>query len=100
MSWSESPTKEHAMRLIQITDSHLGPDSEELLLGLNTDDSLIDVLQLIAAEQTAVDALVCTGDIASNPHTGGHTHRIWWREKRASACVRHLRPLYGSGGQY
>ena len=72
MSWSESPTKEHAMRLIQITDSHLGPDSEELLLGLNTDDSLIDVLQLIAAEQTAVDALVCTGDIASNPHSGSY----------------------------
>jgi len=66
MSWQESPRKEHTMRLIQITDSHLGPDSEEMLLGLNTDQSLVDVLQLIAAEQPAFDALVCTGDIASN----------------------------------
>lgn len=73
MSWLDSPTKEHAMRLIQITDSHLGPDSEEMLLGLNTDQSLVDVLQLIAAEQSAVDALVCTGDIASDAHSEPYT---------------------------
>lgn len=60
------------MRLIQITDSHLGPDSEEMLLGLNTDQSLIDVLQLIAAEQPIIDALVCTGDIASDPNSASY----------------------------
>lgn len=56
------------MRLIQITDCHLGPRSDPNLLGLNTEDSLADVLGLIASEQPEFDALVCTGDIASNAH--------------------------------
>lgn len=54
-------------RLIQITDTHLGPADGETLLGLNTDQSLADVLALIESEQAEVDALVCTGDVASNP---------------------------------
>ncbi|UZJ43182.1 3',5'-cyclic-AMP phosphodiesterase [Marinimicrobium sp. C6131] len=56
------------MRLIQITDCHLGPLSDPSLLGLNTDQSLDDVLRLVAREQTSVDAMVCTGDIASDAH--------------------------------
>lgn len=56
------------VRLIQITDTHLGPMASESLLGLNTDQSLEDVLQLIAADQTHFDYLVCTGDIASAGH--------------------------------
>lgn len=56
------------MRLIQITDCHLGPLSDPSLLGLNTDQSLTDVLQLVAEEQPGFDAIVCTGDIASDAH--------------------------------
>jgi Icc protein len=59
---------EKPVRLIQITDTHLGPLTSESLLGLNTDQSLEDVLQLITAEQPAFDYLVCTGDIASAGH--------------------------------
>lgn len=59
---------ETSVRLIQITDCHLGPQTSESLLGLNTDQSLDDVLQLISAEQPRFDYLVCTGDIASAGH--------------------------------
>jgi len=59
---------ETSVRLIQITDCHLGPQTSESLLGLNTDQSLDDVLQLISAEQPHFDYLVCTGDIASAGH--------------------------------
>lgn len=59
---------EKPVRLIQITDCHLGPELSESLLGLNTDQSLDDVLQLISQEQPAFDQLVCTGDIASAGH--------------------------------
>jgi Icc protein len=59
---------EKSVRLIQITDCHLGPETSESLLGLNTDQSLDDVLQLIAREQPVFDQIVCTGDIASNGH--------------------------------
>lgn len=56
------------MRLIQITDCHLGPLSSESLLGLNTDQSLEDVLQLIQEKEPRFDQLLCTGDIASAGH--------------------------------
>lgn len=68
LSESAIKPKENSVRLIQITDCHLSPNSDELLLGVNTDQSLDDVLQLIAAEQPAFDAMVCTGDIASAGH--------------------------------
>ena len=56
------------MRLIQITDCHLGPQQSETLLGLNTDQSLEDVLQLIQQAEPRFDHLVCTGDVASAGH--------------------------------
>lgn len=56
------------MRLIQITDCHLGPLESESLLGLNTDQSLEDVLQLIQTQQPHIDYLLCSGDIASAGH--------------------------------
>jgi Icc protein len=61
----QSATSENSVRLIQITDSHLGVRGSESLLGLNTDQSLDDVLQLINREQPEFDAIICTGDIAS-----------------------------------
>lgn len=56
-------------RLLQISDSHLGPLTSEALLGLNTDQSLHDVLSLIQNSETHFDYMVCTGDIASAGHT-------------------------------
>jgi 3',5'-cyclic-AMP phosphodiesterase len=56
------------IRLIQITDCHLGALTSESLLGLNTDQSLHDVLELISEKEPAFDYLVCTGDIASAGH--------------------------------
>lgn len=67
-SASETTMKTKPLRLIQITDCHLGPKASESLLGLNTDESLDDVLQLIAREQPQFDQMVCTGDIASAGH--------------------------------
>jgi 3',5'-cyclic-AMP phosphodiesterase len=56
------------VRLIQITDCHLGPQQSETLLGLNTDQSLEDVLQLIQQGESRFDHLLCTGDVASAGH--------------------------------
>ena len=55
-------------RFIQITDCHLGPLTSEALLGLNTDESLHDVLWQIAETESSFDYMVCTGDIASAGH--------------------------------
>jgi 3',5'-cyclic-AMP phosphodiesterase len=58
----------NSKRFIQISDCHLGPLTSEALLGLNTDESLHDVLTLIAEKESNFDYMVCTGDIASAGH--------------------------------
>ncbi|TVZ37500.1 Icc protein [Alteromonadaceae bacterium 2753L.S.0a.02] len=52
-------------RLLQITDCHLGSQPGEKLLGLDTDQSLHDVLQLLQANE-APDMLLATGDISND----------------------------------
>lgn len=58
------------LRLLQITDCHLGEYPGELLLGLNTDESLHDVLALVATEPA--DLIINTGDVSSHGHVGSY----------------------------
>lgn len=51
--------------LLQITDCHLGSQPNEELLGLNTDESLRDVLQTLR-DQENPDMILCTGDISND----------------------------------
>lgn len=53
-------------RLIQITDTHLYRDPRAALLGLNTQDSFVRVVDLIARQQPDPDWIVATGDIAQD----------------------------------
>lgn len=54
------------LRVLQITDSHLGEQVGERLLNLDTDESLLAVLDLIAQERPSCDLLLATGDIANH----------------------------------
>ncbi len=54
------------LRLIQITDTHLYRDPAAALLGLNTQDSFVRVVDLIARQQPDPDWIVATGDIAQD----------------------------------
>lgn len=54
------------LRLIQITDTHLYRDPAAALLGLNTQDSFLRVVDLIARQQPDPDWIVATGDIAQD----------------------------------
>jgi 3',5'-cyclic-AMP phosphodiesterase len=60
------------LRLIQITDCHLGQYTGEQLLGLDTDESLQDVVALVNREQKHVDYLMVTGDVASGGQPGAY----------------------------
>ena len=53
------------LRLLQITDCHLGNHPGEVLLGMNTDQSLYDVLDMVQAQE-APDMLLATGDISND----------------------------------
>lgn len=54
------------IKLVQITDSHLGADHGDPLLAMNPDESLMDVLTLINQEQSKIDLVLATGDITND----------------------------------
>lgn len=52
--------------LIQVTDSHLFETEAGKLLGMNTQSSLLAVLDLIRAQQPVFDLVLATGDLAQD----------------------------------
>jgi len=64
--------KDTPIRLIQLTDTHLSEDSGEQLLGLDTRESLCDVLDLVNAIETNPDHLVVTGDVGGVGEPGSY----------------------------
>lgn len=56
---------EAAVKIIQITDCHLGDAVGEELLSMNPDESLDDVLMLINKHHQKADLLLVTGDLAN-----------------------------------
>lgn len=62
----EKAKTEKVVRIIQITDTHLSADQSALMQGLNTDESLADVVALIQAQEAHIDGFLCTGDISQD----------------------------------
>lgn len=52
--------------VVQLTDSHLFAELDGSLMGVKTQDSLEHVINLVRAEQTQIDLLLCTGDISQD----------------------------------
>lgn len=55
-----------SIKLVQVSDAHLFAETDGKLLGLNTDDSLQSVLDLIKKEQPDLDMVLVTGDISQD----------------------------------
>jgi Icc protein len=56
-----------SVKIIQITDCHLGEAHGDELLSMNPDESLCDVLSLVNTDHPKADFLVATGDLANDP---------------------------------
>ena len=54
------------VRVVQLSDTHLFESTEGKLLGLNTEDSLTKVLELIKQEQPEADIVLATGDLSQD----------------------------------
>ncbi len=65
----------HPLRVLQLTDPHLGARANEALLGMNTEESLKDVLAEVRATGVNYDLIIATGDI-SNDGTIASYHRF------------------------
>lgn len=61
-----------ALRLVQITDSHLGERPGSRLLNLDTDRSLQAVLSLVREQQPRIDVLLATGDLSDQGSAGAY----------------------------
>ena len=59
-------TSEDPVLLVQLSDSHLFADADGSLLGLNTAQSLQQVIDLVRAEQPHIDGLLATGDLTQD----------------------------------
>lgn len=60
-------SQERPLRLVQCSDMHLFADPATKLLGLNTQQSFEQVIRLIQQQQSRIDLLLTTGDIAQQP---------------------------------
>lgn len=61
------PTSAHSYKtLVQLTDSHLFADLNGGMSGVNTQDSLKQVIDQVRVEQDTIDLLLCTGDISQD----------------------------------
>ena len=64
---------QHApLRIVQITDCHLGERVGTRLLNVDTDQSLAAVLTMVRSKQTRIDALLATGDISDQGSTAAY----------------------------
>jgi len=55
------------IQVVQLSDPHLFVDLKGCLLGMNTENSFQEVLQLVAEQQPQIDLVLVTGDIAQAP---------------------------------
>jgi Icc protein len=62
---AKQPSKP-AVRLVQVTDTHLYADTADVLVGMNCEEGMRDVISLIRSEEGALAAVLCTGDISQD----------------------------------
>lgn len=61
-----------AVRVIQLTDCHLGADTEYRLAGVRTYHSFVEVLQRLRTDPTGADLVMVSGDIAAQGVAGAY----------------------------
>lgn len=81
-----SDTNFSPMRVVQLTDTHLGGNHGEKLMGLDTDYSLSLVVDKLMKERGASDLLLATGDIANNASIDAYKRFYSITEAVAEQC--------------
>lgn len=57
---------DNSVLLVQLSDSHLFADSSGRLMGMDTQDSLQQVVELVLKEQPAINLVLATGDLSQD----------------------------------
>jgi 3',5'-cyclic-AMP phosphodiesterase len=64
--------KAKAVRILQVTDAHLYNTPDQTLVGMNCDESLQDVLELIRSGEPAAEFLLFTGDASQDSSSASY----------------------------
>ncbi len=80
----ERNNTEQPIELVQITDTHLGDQPGEALLGMDTDQSLAHVIDLINQERPSPEMLLATGDLSNCGSPASY--------ERFQAATQHIAP--------
>jgi Icc protein len=64
LEWTLESTADDIVRIVQLTDTHLGETPHSELLGLDTDESLEHVVDLAVKEWPNADVVLVTGDLS------------------------------------
>ncbi|QDY43051.1 3',5'-cyclic-AMP phosphodiesterase [Candidatus Pantoea soli] len=76
-----------AIRILQITDTHLFAGKHQSLLGVNTWSSFDAVLDAIAAQQREFDLIIATGDLAQDHSVEAYQHFVAGIARLPKPCV-------------
>ncbi|QHM74186.1 3',5'-cyclic adenosine monophosphate phosphodiesterase CpdA [Mixta theicola] len=76
-----------SIRILQITDTHLFSGRHETLLGVNTWASFNAVLEAIEAEQSPIDLIIATGDLAQDHSSEAYQHFAEGIARLPAPCV-------------
>lgn len=68
-----STPADSSVLLVQLTDSHLFADTDGKLLGMDTADSLRQVVDLVLEEQPTIDMILATGDLSQDGSPASYT---------------------------
>lgn len=74
MSSPSAPPPDTPLLLVQLTDSHLFADAGKRLLGMQTQDSLRHVIELVRREQPRIDLVLASGDISQDGSSESYAH--------------------------
>jgi len=56
----------NSYRLVQVTDTHLYADTSHVLVGMNCDEGLRDVIDLIRKKEDVIAGVLLTGDASQD----------------------------------
>jgi Icc protein len=59
-------SKNKSFRLVQVTDTHLYADTSHVLVGMNCEQGLMDVMQLIRSKESLIAGVLLTGDASQD----------------------------------
>ena len=75
-----------ALRVIQISDPHLYANKDAVLYGMNTYQSLLDVISSIQSSERELDFVVVTGDLVHDETKAGYQRLVTCLERFNLPC--------------